>query len=234
MSTGNRHIHVFDLGLSDYYATWELQKRIAQLRRENIIPDVLLLNQHNHVYTLGRNSDENHLLADAGELAARGVAVFPVDRGGGITYHGPGQLVGYPILNLEGYYTDVHRYLRDLEETLIITLAEFGISAAREDGYTGVWVGRDKIAAIGIKVSQWITTHGFALNVNPDLSYFNRIIPCGIFHRGVTTMSHVIGREIPVSEVLTVFVTKFCDVFDVKSCFEPYSVHEFIELVTQE
>jgi len=134
-------------------------------------------------------------------LKINGVDVFHIDRGGDITYHGPGQLVGYPILNLENYYCDIHRYLRDLEEVLILTLQDFGIIGTRNNDFTGVWVGENKIAAIGVKVSKWITMHGFAFNVNTDLRYFDRIIPCGIFHKGVTSLEKLLGKKIAMNEV---------------------------------
>ena len=166
-----------------------------------MIPDVLLLNEHRHVYTLGKSSDNNHLLANDIELKSSGAEVFFIDRGGDITYHGPGQLVVYPIFDLNQYYLDIHRYLRDLEEVIIQTLADFGVRSHRDEKYTGVWVGNEKIAAIGVKVSRWVTMHGLALNVNTDLSYFDRIIPCGIFHKGVTSLQRLLDKPIAMDQV---------------------------------
>ena len=204
--------HTF-LGLTDYKSVWEYQHKLFELRLTDSSSDILLLNEHHHVYTLGKSSDDDHLLSNDEALKARGAEVYHIDRGGDVTYHGPGQLVGYPILNLASYYEDVHRYLRDLEEVLIRTLAEYGINARRENDFTGVWVGGEKIAAIGVKVSHWITMHGFALNVNTDLSYFDAIIPCGIFHKGVTSMKQLLGREVALNEVSQHVVKYFGEVF---------------------
>ncbi|MBI5216441.1 MAG: lipoyl(octanoyl) transferase LipB [Ignavibacteriae bacterium] len=209
-------ISFLSLGLTSYKSTWDLQKRLFELRTKNEIDDVLLLTEHHHVFTLGKSSDENHLLAKSEELKANNIDVFEIDRGGDVTYHGPGQLVGYPILDLNNYYNDIHRYLREIEEVIVRTLSEFGISATRDDKYTGVWVGNDKIAAIGVKVSRWVTMHGFALNVNTDVSYFDRIIPCGIFHKGVTSMERLLGTTVPMEEVSSKIVHHVGKVFNVR------------------
>ena len=206
-------IHAVNLGLTEYKSTWDLQRRIFELRVAGKVSDVLLLNEHNHVYTLGKSSDNNHLLATETELKSNGAEVFHIDRGGDITYHGPGQLVVYPILDLNNYYLDIHRYLRDLEEVIIRTLSEFGIRSHRDEKFTGVWVGSDKIAAIGVKVSRWVTMHGFALNVNTDLTYFDRIIPCGIFHKGVTSLHRLLGKPVPMNEVCRAVGHNFGEVF---------------------
>jgi lipoyl(octanoyl) transferase len=190
-----------------------LQKRILALRQSTALEDILLLTEHEHVYTFGKGSDDNHLLASEEELKAGGTDVFHIDRGGDVTYHGPGQIVGYPILDLNNYFLDVHRYLRSIEEVIIQTLVKFGISAGREKEMTGVWVQGEKIAAIGVKVSRWVTMHGFALNVNTDLAKFNRIIPCGIFHKGVTSMQRVLNREVSIQSVQKALVQSFADVF---------------------
>ena len=208
-----KRICVIDLGLARYNVAWNLQRRLFNLRLGGEIEDVLLFNEHNHVYTLGKSSDNNHLLASNEELKSTGAEVFHIDRGGDITYHGPGQLVCYPILKLDDYYSDVHRYLRDLEEVIIRTLADYRIEARRDEGFTGVWVGSDKIAAIGVKVAHWVTMHGFALNVNADLSYFDRIIPCGIFHKGVTSLQRILNREVPLGEVAQRVSEHFGEVF---------------------
>jgi lipoyl(octanoyl) transferase len=212
-----KELNVIKLGLTDYKSTWDLQKKIFDLRVEGKISDVVLLNEHHHVYTIGKSGNGNHLLASEEELRSKGAEVYYIDRGGDVTYHGPGQLVGYPILDLNTYYLDIHRYLRDLEEVIIRTLGEFGIKANRDSNFTGVWVGSEKIAAIGVKVSRWVTMHGFAFNVNTDLSYFDRIIPCGIFHKGVTSIEKLLGQQVPLDEVSQLIVKHFEEVFGVKS-----------------
>jgi lipoate-protein ligase B len=208
-----KELQFVNLGLTAYQPTWELQQKIFNLRVDNKISDVILLTEHQHVYTLGKSSDEAHLLADENELKSVNAEVYHVDRGGDITYHGPGQLVGYPIIDLNNYYPDTHRYLRDLEEVIITTLKDFGIKGHREENYTGVWAGSDKIAAIGVKVSKWVTMHGFALNVDTNLSYFDRIIPCGIFHKGVTSMQKILGNGVPLDNVIKSVSSRFGEVF---------------------
>lgn len=220
-------VNVVNLGLTDYKFAWDLQRGIFDLRAEGKISDVLLLTEHKDVYTLGKSSDVHHLLAGEEELQTSGVEVFHVDRGGDVTYHGPGQLVGYPIIDLTGYYRDIHRYLRAVEEVIIQTLTEYGIHSRRAEKYTGVWVGNDKIAAIGVKVSRWITMHGFALNVNTDLSYFDRIIPCGIFHKGITSLERLLGKKISLNEISSVLAQKFGEVFGVQ--VEGRKVDDFLQ-----
>lgn len=206
---------VVNLGLTEYKACWDLQRRVFDLRAEGVIPDTLLLTEHHHVYTIGKSGDENHLLAADKELQSKGIAVFHNDRGGNITYHGPGQLVGYPILDLNGFYLDLHRYLRDLEEVIIRTLGHYGIEGRRVQEYTGVWVGDEKICAIGVKSGRWITMHGFAFNVNTDLSHFSRIIPCGIFEKGITSMQEVLCKPVDLAEMSGILTVKFGEVFGV-------------------
>lgn len=208
-------VHVFRLGTSEYGSAWDLQKQLVRLRSEGRHSDALLLTEHEHVYTLGKASDDDHLLAGSEELLTHGTRVYAVDRGGDVTYHGPGQLVGYPIFDLHHHYLDLHRYLRDLEEVLIRTLRDFDIPGGRDPAYTGVWVGGEKIAAIGVKVTRWITMHGFALNVSTDLKYFDRIIPCGIFHRGVTSMENVTGVRPDMNDVVFSLLGHVRDVFAV-------------------
>lgn len=202
-----------DIGRTRYADAWELQRTLFDLRHYGLIGDVLLLTEHEKVYTLGKGADANHLLANEEELKRSGIEVFHIDRGGDVTYHGPGQIVGYPILDLAQYKTDLHWYLRGLEEVIIRTLEEYDIEAEREEGMTGVWVKGEKIAAIGVKVSRWVTMHGFALNVNTDLKEFGRIIPCGIFHKGVTSMAMQTGKEIPMGDVQTRLMEFFGLVF---------------------
>jgi lipoyl(octanoyl) transferase len=208
-----KDLAVIQLGRTDYKECWDLQQRLHDRRVTGSTLDTLLLTEHDHVYTIGKTGDENHLLADQAELLSRGVSVYHNDRGGDITYHGPGQLVGYPILDLNNHYLDLHRYLRDLEEVIIGTLREFGISSQRDSGYTGVWVGTEKICAIGVKTSRWVTMHGFALNVNTDLSFFARIIPCGIFEKGVTSMAQILGSAVDGEVVARIVTREFGRVF---------------------
>jgi lipoate-protein ligase B len=200
---------LIDLGLVPYAEALTLQRRLALLRVENRIPDTLILAQHPPVITIGRSGLKTHLRVPEPSLVALGIEYFEVERGGDITYHGPGQLVGYPILNLGEHGWDLHRYLRRLEEVLMMTLASFGITAERSPGRTGVWIGEGKIASLGIHVSRWVTRHGFALNVNVDLSPFTLIVPCGIQGVKVTSMAQELSRSIPVHEVATVLTARF-------------------------
>lgn len=209
-------IYHIDLGITNYNSVWQLQKSINSLKQYNKCNDLIITNQHNHVYTLGKSGDKNHLLLDNENLKENKISFFEIDRGGDITYHGPGQLVCYPLFDLNNYYLDSHRYLRDLEEVIVRTLKEFGIDSRKDEEYTGVWVGEEKICAIGIKISRWITMHGLAFNINNDLSYFDRIIPCGIFHKGVTSLKKILGREINIEDVKNIVIKKFEGVFSVK------------------
>jgi lipoyl(octanoyl) transferase len=178
--------------------------------------DLLITNEHNHVYTLGKAGDRNHLLVNNTFLNEQGISYYEIDRGGDLTYHGPGQLVCYPVFDLNNYYLDAHRYLRDLEEVIVRTLKHYGIVSNKDEEFTGVWIGDEKICAIGIKISRWITMHGLAFNINNDLTYFDRIIPCGIFHKGVTSLKNVLGREIDFSQLKNVVLEKFGEVFGVR------------------
>lgn len=208
-----RTVTFYNLGRTNYESTWRLQHALFDGRAGGRIGDTVLITEHDHVYTIGKGGDSDHLLASPEELLGRGARLFAVDRGGDITYHGPGQIVCYPILKLDEYYSDVHRYLRDLEEVVIRTLAGYGIAASRDEGMTGVWRGNEKIAAVGVRVSRWTTMHGFALNVNTDCSYFDRIIPCGIFHKGVTTMERILRSPQDLAGVAGRIAASFGDVF---------------------
>jgi len=188
------------LGRVAYRPAFELQQIVAQLRAEEKLPDTLLLLEHEHVYTLGRRAPEEEILLDTDALAERGIAVERTDRGGRVTYHGPGQLVGYPIVRLAT--ADLVGYVRSLERAMIAVAADFGVEAGPVEGLTGIWAGDRKLGAIGIHVSRGITTHGFALNVDPDLSMFNGIVPCGIVDRGVTSIRELIGRSVAMDEVV--------------------------------
>ena len=211
-----RSLLVRRLGVMPYAQALELQRTLVTSRQRGEIPDTLLLVEHPHVLTLGVRGDggRSHILATAQNLAARGVEVHETGRGGDVTYHGPGQIVGYPIVDLKPDRCDVHRYVRDLEEVLIRTAHEYGVGAARVEGLTGVWVGRDKLAAIGVRIARWVTSHGFALNLTTDLEYFNLIVPCGIADRGVTSLEKLVGRRLDRREVEDHLVAHFCAVFD--------------------
>ncbi|MHC1744609.1 MAG: lipoyl(octanoyl) transferase LipB [Syntrophobacteraceae bacterium] len=201
------------LGRMEYRAAWELQQRLVEERSSDRIADTLLLLEHPPTFTLGKRTDAAHLLVTGEDMQSRGAALVHVDRGGDVTFHGPGQLVGYPIISLAGHTGGAGRYMRDLEETLIRALADLGIAAGRVAGLTGVWVGDEKIAAIGARINvKRVTSHGFALNVSTDLSYFEWIIPCGIRGRGVTSLQRLLGRDVPFNAVIASVVRAFRDV----------------------
>jgi len=205
-------VDVRRLGRLPYDEAWSLQNRLAEARRAGLVPDTLILLEHPHTYTIGRSGTRDHVFLNEAEMAALGITCLDVDRGGDVTYHGPGQLVGYPILDL-GPKPDVGLYLRNLEGCLIDVLGAFGIDAGRLSGYTGVWIGDRKIAAIGIKVSQGVTTHGFALNVSTDLSLFTHILACGIPDKGVTSMALELGAAPPMVAVEEAIIARFSDRF---------------------
>ena len=206
-----------DLGLIDYKEAWDYQEKLfneildvkknnRKENRQDPTLSYLLFCEHPHVYTLGKSGDENNLLVNEDYLMSRGATFYKINRGGDITYHGPGQIVGYPILDLDNFFTDIHKYLRYLEEAVILTLADYGIESTRSDGETGVWldVGGEKarkICALGVRSSRWVTMHGFAFNVNCDLSYFGNIIPCGIVDKSVTSMQKELRKEVDMQKV---------------------------------
>ena len=194
------------LGRVPYRPAFELQQIVAQLRAEEKLADTLLLLEHDHVYTLGRRAPEEEILLDPAALAERGIAVERTDRGGRVTYHGPGQLVGYPIVRLQT--GDLVGYVRALERAMIAVAADAGVDAGTLEGHPGIWTGDRKLGAIGIHVSRGITTHGFALNVNPDLSMFNGIVPCGIVDRGVTSIAEMLGRDVAVEEIVPPMIAR--------------------------
>ncbi len=203
------------LGRVGYQEALDLQADLVEQRRRGAIGDTLLLLEHPPVITLGvktRNNRTNILASDA-QLADAGVTVFQTGRGGDVTYHGPGQLVGYSIFDLNPHRRDVHRYVRDIEQALIDAVGTLGITAERVDGLTGIWVGQHKLAAIGVRISRWITSHGFALNVSTDLTHFDLIVPCGIQDRGVTALERLLGRAVPMDEVESAVETAFSRVF---------------------
>ena len=211
-----RILEVRRLGRLAYAEASELQRSLVEERRAERVPDLLLLLEHPHVITLGVKADasRSHLTATPELLSSRQVDVHESGRGGDITYHGPGQIVGYPILDLRPDRCDVHRYVRDLEEVMIRAAGDFGLQAARIPGLTGAWVGADKVGAIGVRISRWITSHGFAFNVSTDLDYFKLIVPCGISDGGVTSLSRALGRHVSMGEAETSLVRHFGDVFD--------------------
>ena len=225
----NKEIQLLDLGNKDYKDTWDYQeelfKQIVDLKiqkrniPEIITPNYFLYVEHPHVYTLGKSGDFSNLLLSEKQLSEKGATFYKINRGGDITYHGPGQIVGYPILDLENFFTDIHKYLRFLEEAIILTLAEYGLKTERSPGETGVWfdVGTPfarKICALGVRASRWVTMHGFALNVNADLGYFDNIIPCGIRGKAVTSMHVELGRPVDEQEVKNKILKHFSILFE--------------------
>ncbi len=228
----NKKIVIQDLGLVPYQQAWDYQDQLfSQIVNQKIAnrnfpedeqqptANYLLFCEHPHVYTLGKSGNADNLLLNAAELATKGIEFFPINRGGDITYHGQGQLVGYPILDLDNFFTDIHRYLRYLEEGIILTLADYGIAAGRIDKLTGVWIDHEqqqnprKICAMGVRSSRWVTMHGFALNVNPALEYFSHIVPCGIKDKAVTSMEAELGRKVPLAEVQQILTKHLCKLF---------------------
>lgn len=211
-----RELVVCRLGLVPYASALELQKTLVEDRRHERIPDTLLLLEHPHVITLGVKlaAARTHIVATPGRLAALGVDVVETGRGGDVTYHGPGQLVAYPIIDLKPDRQDVHRYVRDLEDVMARVCAGYGVAAGRISGSSGTWVGDRKIGAIGVRISRWITSHGLAFNVSSDLSYFDLIVPCGIADKGVTSLSQETGRPVGTDEVADALVQSFAGVFE--------------------
>ena len=204
------------LGIVDYETAHDLQKKILQERIDGKCPDHLILLQHNPVITIGRGGDNKNILVPKALLESFGITVHEIERGGDVTYHGPGQLTGYPIIDLRSYQKDVHWYLRQLEEVIIRFLSNYGVAGKRVLDYTGVWVGDEKIAAIGVAVKRWVTYHGFALNVNPDLSHFKLINPCGITDKEVTSLVKILGHDVSMEEVEDKVVSAFAEVFSVE------------------
>jgi lipoate-protein ligase B len=212
-SPGYNSLYKVKLGRTNYKDTWDLQKKLVELRFQGKIPDVLLVTEHEPVLTMGRGTAKSNLLVPRAELESRGVELYQIERGGDITFHGPGQLVLYPILDLAKRGRDLHRYLRDLEEVVILTLKEYGLMANLKKGLTGVWVNNHKLAAIGVAVSHWISYHGLALNVNTDLDYFKLINPCGITQFPVGSIASMVGKEIDFAETESLLTENFAEHF---------------------
>lgn len=226
----NKQVKLQDLGLKDYKETWDYQESLFQEiltlkiknRREEaglVTPNHFLFVEHPHVYTLGKSGDMTNLLVSEEQLKEKNATFYKINRGGDITYHGPGQIVGYPILDLDNFFTDIHKYLRFLEETIILTLQEYGLKPERSPGETGVWldVGTPfarKICAMGVRASRWVTMHGFALNVNADLGYFDLMIPCGIKGKAVTSLQAELGRVVSLDEVKQKIIVHFSTLFE--------------------
>ena len=226
----NKKVYVTDLGTKDYKETWDFQEEVfnsiidiknknKEKENKDITPNYLLFVEHPNVYTLGKSGKYSHLLISEEELAQKNATFYKIDRGGDITYHGPGQIVGYPILDLDNFFTDIHKYLRFLEEVIIKTLADYGIKGERSPGETGVWIDvgtpfARKICAMGVRASRWVTMHGFAFNINADLSYFNYIIPCGIVDKSVTSLNQELGKNIPLQEVKEKIKFHFSNIFE--------------------
>ena len=207
----NTQIEIQDLGKLLYKKTWNYQKELLKKRSKNEINDTLILVEHEPVFTLGKNADENHILQNYPD----NIKTYQIERGGDVTYHGPGQLVGYPILDLRNYKKSISWYMRSLEQVIIDTLFDYNITANRKNGLTGVWYNNEKIAALGVRVSRWITMHGFSLNVNPNLNHYKNIIPCGIFEHGVTSMSNILNENIDYENVKKTIIKKFFNQFKI-------------------
>lgn len=226
----NKSVIVRDLGLIDYKEAWDYQesifKKIIDLKIENrnagtslVTENYVLFCEHPHVYTLGKSGDESHLLLNAEKLTEHKATYYKINRGGDITYHGPGQLVVYPILDLDNFFTDIHKYMRFLEETVIQTLKHYGIRGERFEGFTGVWLEPNtpharKICALGVKSSRWVTMHGIGFNVNSDLTYFNHIVPCGINDKAVTSVQQEIGSEVNMEEIKSLLLKEMAQLFN--------------------
>jgi lipoyl(octanoyl) transferase len=216
----NKILTYCDLDFIDYKEAWDLQQEIHSKKVSGEVEDILFLLEHPNTYTLGKTAHKENLIGSEDYLKKNEISVYDIDRGGDITYHGPGQIVGYPIIDLNNWFKDTHKYLRALEEVIIKTCGEYGLSCERNPKHTGVWLGERKIAAIGIKVSRWVTMHGFAFNVNTDLNLFNGIIPCGIQDKSVTSLSKELKKEISIQEVKEKLLINFSDVFNYNKVFK--------------
>ncbi|GHE46604.1 lipoyl(octanoyl) transferase LipB [Sphingobacterium griseoflavum] len=236
----NKNVQFIDWGLVEYQEAWDKQEAVfsgtVAIKHDNVInktdratPNYLIFTEHPHVYTLGKSGHPEYLLLDEDGLRAKQATFHKINRGGDITYHGPGQIVGYPIIDLDNFFTDIHRYLRTLEEAVIRTCADYGIATGRYDGFTGVWIDADndkarKICAMGVRASRWVTMHGFAFNVNTDLSYFTHIIPCGIDDKDVTSLARELGRKLDMDEVKEILKTHIAELFGMQLFEHPQNI----------
>ena len=205
---------VLELGLMEYQEAYELQKTLHRQRVEGKISDVLLLLEHPPTITVGKSGTLGNVLISQEQLTRQGISLFFIDRGGDVTYHGPGQLVGYPIIDLKQRAEDLHRYISDIEEVILRTLKDFSINGNRDESHPGVWVKKEELAAIGLSVRRWVSMHGFALNINTDLEQFSFINPCGFSDRKATSMSKILNSEVPMKEVTNSLISHFCEIFD--------------------
>ena len=221
-------LKIIKSGVTDFYDIWEVQKELFNQVIESRSQNYLILTEHKPVITIGKSGSLNNLLTDSSYLLSKGITVVKIDRGGDITFHGPGQLIGYPILDLSQFRKDIHWYLRNLEEVIIQTLREFGIQGERVSGLTGVWVNKKKICAIGVKVTRWVTMHGFALNISTNLDYFKHIIPCGITDRGVTSLFDQTGNIVKQKDVIKSVIYSFRDVFGIQIIHEKDKINSGI------
>lgn len=212
-SNHQKKLAVIDLGLQPYRPVWELQQELQRKRIEQQIPDTLIFVEHTPVYTIGKNGTNLHVIASSDFLQLHGIDVVQVDRGGDVTYHGPGQLVGYPIFDLHQHKQSISWYMRSLEEVFIEVLKQYSLQGERSEGYTGVWIKDEKITALGVRISRWVTMHGFAFNVNTNLSHFGGIIPCGIFQYGVTSLQKAMNQSIDMEEVKQFVIKVFQKIF---------------------
>lgn len=228
-----KELSIVNAGMMEYHQAWQFQRDIFQKVKSGDLPDTLILLEHPHTYTLGKVTDKKNLLADEKYLSEKGISVVEIDRGGDITYHGPGQLVGYPIIDLKRWKQDSHKYLRHLEEVLIRCCNEYNLEAGRKDGLTGVWIDQRKIAAIGIKISSWITMHGFAFNVNTDLTFFDGIIPCGITDKEVTSLHRELKDGVDIEQFKNKVIENFSALFEYNSVTEIYKNTPFQEVIKE-
>ena len=214
ITTTKKKLIITDIGRQNYQPVLDYQRKLHKFRLDQKIADTLIFVEHSPVYTIGKNGTDLHVIASAEFLKKNNIEVAEVDRGGDVTYHGPGQLVGYPIFDLNQHKKSVSWYMHSLEQVLIETLSHWGINGKRNEGYTGVWVDDEKIVAMGVRISRWVTMHGFAFNLNPQLEHFNGIIPCGIFHGGVTSLKKILNKPVKIEEVKEVVIQSFKNIFN--------------------
>jgi lipoyl(octanoyl) transferase len=231
MVNKEKKLVIKDIGRQSYRPVWDYQKKLQQLRIAKKIPDTLVFVEHTPVYTIGKNGSDLHIIGNSEFLKSNNIEVVHVDRGGDVTYHGPGQLVGYPVFDLHQHRESVSWFMRNLEEVFIRSISYWGLKAGRNEGYPGVWIDDEKIVAFGVRISRWVTMHGFAFNVNTNLNHFSGIIPCGIFHCGVTSLAIQLGKQIAMEEVKEVIMRAFQDVFnfsEVEAVLEKFQAENMV------